>query len=177
MKQLYIATLSCSNSLLPTITFSKMKSPNSCDNRYSVPGAGIRAGKLQYLNAQREFLKIYRILFHLFKSYAVLTNQLLQWTQRRTRARMSILKKVIYSNLLSPFRKLLSYRRCGRFQRCRNTTTLPWLVEYVKHKYMKRYVLILCYQQQEEHGAPRSALGMSRGGRPNPRWPQERYKN
>lgn len=34
---------------------------NSWDNRYSVPGAGIRAGIMQYLNAQREFLKIYKL--------------------------------------------------------------------------------------------------------------------
>lgn len=34
---------------------------NSWDNRYSVPGAGIRGGIMQYLNAQREFLKIYKL--------------------------------------------------------------------------------------------------------------------
>lgn len=63
MKQLEIATLLCSNSLLPPITFSKMKSLNSWNNRYSVHGARIRAGKIQYLNAQTEFLKIYRLFF------------------------------------------------------------------------------------------------------------------
>lgn len=52
MRQLYICTVLCSNSLLPTITFPKMKSLNSWDNRYFVPEAAIRAGKMQDLIAQ-----------------------------------------------------------------------------------------------------------------------------
>lgn len=47
---------------------------------------------------------------------------------------------------------------CGRLQRRINTTMLPCLVEYVKHKYINRHVLILCYQQQEENGAQHSPL-------------------
>lgn len=154
MKQLYIATLLCSNSLLPTITLPKMKSLNSWGNRHSVPGARIRAGKPQYLNAQWEFFKTYRlffICFHLFKSYAVLTSQLLQWTQCQARVCTNIQKKVIYSNLQSPFCKafVLLSLYCGRFQRCINTTMLPRLEEYTEHKYINTSVLNWCYRQQK----------------------------
>lgn len=56
---------------------------------------------------------------------------------------MSILKKVIYSNLLSLFCKLLSYCHCsrGKFQRCINTTMLPWLVEHLKQRHLKSHAL------------------------------------
>lgn len=150
MTQLYIATLLCSNSLLPTITFSKMKSLNSWNNRYSVPGATIRAGKIQYLNAQREFLKIYRLFFDFIYLRVMLFWQANYYSEHNTKLESVCpsWERLFSATHCSPFYKLLSYCQCscGRFQRCIHTTMLPWLMEYMKHNYINTYVLVLCNQ-------------------------------